>query len=359
MWQLNSASTSTAILASRSVRSWPLSGGEVAVLPCQRIEAQLAPAMLSPRICTQRSVNNLKPDSRDGEIAAFSKGRINMTISNEREKRNEVESDGLDNFSPEQIGRKPGAFGGARLLKFVDGHFVTREGEEIGPDKELVVLGLNKVVQKFVGRKLLDTIIVPDGENVPNLKEMNDAAPREEWGVDLNNNPVGPYTLVLVLKLINGLTLDRFAFITTSVGGSIAIGDLSDKTRIMRRFRGPNVSPVVSLGVTTFRTSFGPKKRPDFRIVRWTRLSPEWLPGPDRRPPPPTPAIGRHEPVATATIAPVDQPAPAPAAATADVPAAAAQSAPALAAAGREEVTLGTPVDPPTLKEEMKDDLPF
>jgi hypothetical protein len=188
---------------------------------------------------------------------------------------------------------------------------------------------------------------------------MNDAAPREEWGVDLNNNPVGPYSLVFVLKLINGLTLDRFAFITNSVGGSIAIGDLSDKTRIMRRFRGPNVSPVVSLGVTTFRTNFGPKKRPDFRIVRWARLSSDVLPGPDRPTAAPTPAIGRHEPVASPTIAPVDQPAPAPAGATAAVPAAAAQSAPALAAAGREDVTLGTPVEPPTLKEEMEDDLPF
>jgi hypothetical protein len=283
-----------------------------------------------------------------------------MTISNESEKRNAVESDGLDNFSPEQIGRKAGAFGGARLLKFVDGRFVTREGEEIGPDKELIVLGLKKVVQKFVGRKLLDTIIVPDGEKVPNLKEMNDAAPREEWGVDLNNNPVGPYTLVLVLKLINAVTLDRFAFITNSVGGSMAIGDLSDKTKIMRRFRGPNVSPVVSLNVTTFRTNFGPRKRPDFRIVRWLTLSADVLPGPDRPTAVPTPAIGRHEPVAAPTIAPVGKPAPAPAAATpAAAPAAAATLAPALAATVREGVTLGTPVDPPTLKEEMRDDLPF
>jgi hypothetical protein len=283
-----------------------------------------------------------------------------MTTSNESEKRNEVESDGLDNFSPEQIGRKAGAFGGARLLKFVDGRFVTREGEEIGPDKELIVLGLKKVVQKFVGRKLLDTIVVPDSEKVPNLKEMNDAAPREEWGIDLNNNPVGPYTLVLVLKLINAATLDRFAFITNSVGGSMAIGDLSDKTKIMRRFRGPNVSPVVSLGVTTFRTNFGSKKRPDFRIVRWLTLSADVLPGPDRPSAAPTPAIGRHEPVATPTIAPVEKPSPALAAATqAAAPAAAAQSAFALAAAVREGVTLGTPVDPPTLKEEMGDDLPF
>jgi hypothetical protein len=135
-----------------------------------------------------------------------------MTTSNESEKRNEVESDGLDNFSPEQIGRKAGAFGGARLLKFVDGRFVTREGEEIGPDKELIVLGLKKVVQKFVGRKLLDTIVVPDSEKVPNLKEMNDAAPREEWGIDLNDNPVGPYTLVLVLKLDQRRDARSFCF---------------------------------------------------------------------------------------------------------------------------------------------------
>jgi hypothetical protein len=283
-----------------------------------------------------------------------------MTSNNESEKRNEVESDGLDNFSPEQIGRKAGAFGGAQLLKFVDGCFVTREGEEIGPDKELVVLGLKKVVQKFVDHKLLDTVVVPDSEKVPNLKEMNDAAPREEWGVDLNNNPVGPYKLVLMLKLINAATLDLFAFVTNSVGGSIAIGDLCDKCKIMRRFRGPNVSPVVSLGVTTFPTHFGPKKRPDFRSVRWLTLSADVLPGPDRRSAAPTPAIGQHEPVATSTIAPVEKPAPAPAAATqAAAPAAAAHSAFPLAGAVREGVTLGAPVDPPTLKEEMGDDLPF
>ena len=40
---------------------------------------------------------------------------------------------------------------------------------------------------------------------------------------------------------------------TNRVGGPIAIGDLSDKTKIMRRLNGPNVSPVVSFGVTNSR----------------------------------------------------------------------------------------------------------
>ena len=102
------------------------------------------------------------------------------------------ESDGLDSFSMEQIGQRTGAFGGARLLKYVTDHFVTREGEVIEPSREMIVLGLKKVVQKFVGQKLVDTIVVPDNEKMPDVAAMNEAAPREEWGTDLNGNPVGP-----------------------------------------------------------------------------------------------------------------------------------------------------------------------
>ena len=222
-----------------------------------------------------------------------------------------VESDGLSDFDLEQIGRKAGAFGGARLLKFVDGRFVTREGEEISAENELLALGLKKVIQKFVGRKLVETTVIPDGEKVPDLKAMNDAAPREEWGTDLNGDPAGPHVLVLVLKLINTATLDRYAFITNRVGGQIAIGDLSDKTKIMRKLRGPNVSPVVSLGVTTFKTKVGLKKRPDFRVVRWLALSPDVLPEP-KHPAAAAPAIEQQKAVAAPPVAPATPPTPEP-----------------------------------------------
>ena len=41
----------------------------------------------------------------------------------------DYENDGLSSFSLDQIGMQTGAFGGARLLRFVDGQYVTREGE--------------------------------------------------------------------------------------------------------------------------------------------------------------------------------------------------------------------------------------
>jgi len=42
----------------------------------------------------------------------------------------------------------------------VDGQYVTREGEVIEPNRELMVLGLKKVVQKFVGKKLVETTAI-------------------------------------------------------------------------------------------------------------------------------------------------------------------------------------------------------
>src|SRR5258708_36694264 len=117
----------------------------------------------------------------------------------------EEEDDGLATFSLEQLGQKVSAFGGARLLKFVSGNYVTREGETIDSNREFILLGLVKVVQKFVGKKLVDTIILPTRGKFPDIDKMNEAAPREEWGTDLNGKPVGPYVRVLVLKLLDAL----------------------------------------------------------------------------------------------------------------------------------------------------------
>jgi hypothetical protein len=219
--------------------------------------------------------------------------------------------DGFDDFDLEQIGQRTGAFGGARLLKFNTDKYVTREGDVVGQERRLICLGLVKVVQKFVQQKLVDTIIVPSGEAMPDVDEMNEKAPREEWGTDLNGNPVGPYVRVLVLKLIEEEpALARFAFVTSSIGGNIAIGDLSDKIKIMRRLHGPSITAIVSPQTTLFKTRFGVRERPHFEAVAWRKLGG---------------ASGGGEPLPPT----------------------------------KEPLTLGTSVAPPTLKEETQDEVLF
>jgi hypothetical protein len=256
---------------------------------------------------------------------------------------NEYEDDGLSSFSLDQIGMQAGAFGGARLLKFNDGQYITREGEVIEPSRELMVLGLKKIVQKFVGNKLVETKIVPDGEPAPDIKAKNEACPREEWRTDLAGNPTGPYVLVLALKMLDENTMDRFVFVTQSKGGGIAIGDLSDKVKIIRRIRNDNnIVPIVSCRSMNFpikRLNIV-KKRPDFRVLRFTKLgNGGGLPAPEA-PKPLAP------PTATATPS------------TSAPPASAAPTSSAQPSGS--PTSIGTPVAPTTLSEEMGGDtVPF
>jgi hypothetical protein len=75
--------------------------------------------------------------------------------------------------------------------------------------------------------------------------------------------------------LLDLKTMDRFTFATGTTGGRIAIGELRDKLVWMRRVRGPNVYPVVTLGDVFMKTRYGGRQRPHFQIVRWVRLGGE------------------------------------------------------------------------------------
>lgn len=255
----------------------------------------------------------------------------------------ENEDDGLGSFSPSQLGMKTGAFGGARILKFTKPTFTTREGEVIEPTRELLSLGLVKVVQKFVGKQLLETIPVGPRDDFPDVEAMNLAAPQAEWGIGLDGKPKGPYSRLLILKLLDLATMDRYAFITSSIGGSIAVGDLSDKCKIRRRLQGNNVAPIVTLGTTLFKTHFNPNdRRPDFKIVRWIELA--------------------GDPALTKPAAPLQlgsgaaAPAPTPGERAHTQLNAFAAAAPAVAP---EAAPIGKPLADPTLREELADEVPF
>jgi hypothetical protein len=274
------------------------------------------------------------------------------------------EDDGLGSFDLNQIGMSGGAFGSAQILKFDTDRYLTRAGQVIGPEQEPIALGLVKIVQKWVDGKLAEPpLVVPSGEQAPDVKAMNEAAPREEWGVDpYSGNPCGPYVLVLVLKLLNERTLDRYAFLSRSKGGAVGIGDFTDKCKFMRRLKGPDVVPVVSLRHVPWpiKRLKVVKQRPHFEVLRWIKLSDsggDQLPAPEAPPspkwvgppmPPPAPATPAAPPPAAA---PAASPTPPAAAKTPVV------EAPATAIGT--PIKLGETVSEPTLKEEMKDEVLF
>jgi hypothetical protein len=162
------------------------------------------------------------------------------------------------------------------LVKFTnEAVWVTRDGDELSADLELVAVDVGRVVQKWSDGQPVETIILQPHQKFPDVEEMNEKVPKKEWVEGPDGNLRGPWQAQHILYLLDPKTMDRFSFPTGTVGGKIAVRDLRDKTMWMRRLRGPNVYPVIVLSSTFMNTRFGGRQRPHFKIVRWVSLGAE------------------------------------------------------------------------------------
>jgi hypothetical protein len=104
---------------------------------------------------------------------------------------------------------------------------------------------------------------------------MNEKVPRKEWVEGPSGELRGPWQAQHVLYLLDVGPMDKYTFATGTTGGRIAIRELRDKLVWMRRLRGPNVYPVITLADKFMNTRFGGRQRPFFVIKRWVRLGGE------------------------------------------------------------------------------------
>jgi hypothetical protein len=181
--------------------------------------------------------------------------------------------DGFSGFNEEVEGSdrpQGGSVIQGTLIKFTsEAEWVTGNGEEMSRQRELIPIDIVRIVQKWVDGKPVETIIVPPGEKFPDVKAMNEAAPKSEWREDLNGNLVGPWQMQYLVYLLDAQSLDKFTFPTATIGGGIACRELADKVAWMRKYRGPKVSAVITLDDAFMNTRFGGRQRPHFNIVRW------------------------------------------------------------------------------------------
>ena len=158
---------------------------------------------------------------------------------------------------------------------------------ELPANLELVVVDIGRVVQKWKNQQPVETIVLGPGEKFPDVAKLNDACPRSEWREGPSGQPQGPWQAQHIAYLLDPKTMSRFTWPTGTVGGAIAIRDLVDKVKWMRKFRGANVFPVVTLADVHMNTRYGGRQRPHFEIVRWATFGPGGeaegaLPAPDR-----------------------------------------------------------------------------
>lgn len=186
-------------------------------------------------------------------------------------------ADDLDGYTDavEGIERSAGLglIKGSHLKFSTAGDWETPEGEMFDRDTKLLAQGFTRAVVKWpIGKgPPEETRIIPRGQPFPDIEAMNEAIPTTEWRQGLNGLQ-GPWQVQQAVVLVDPRDMSFYTFVTSAVGGFIAIRELADKVRAMRHWRGP-VSPIVTLGDMPMKTRFGERRRPHFCVVDWVRMS--------------------------------------------------------------------------------------
>jgi hypothetical protein len=152
------------------------------------------------------------------------------------------------------------------LVKFADGHFFIDKSTEAADDREMAVVGVVTLWIKWVGNKP-DPRVTQPGQRHPDRDEWGDLDP-EAWEAGLDGKPKDPWQDTRYLYLVDPRTGEELTLTTASAGGRKAIADLKNQIANVRQAH-PAAIPIVRLECGTWKTRFGPKPKPLFRVIGW------------------------------------------------------------------------------------------
>jgi hypothetical protein len=267
------------------------------------------------------------------------------------------------------------------LLKWneVDG-YLDRDG--VPPvEGPYLLWAMEQGYQRWKDQTVVDEII---DKPLPDLEQLNAAIPKSEWETGLDGQPRPPYSQQRAVYLLNPNDGQFFTLMNSTVGMKMLWESLAERWEVMRHLRGADVIAVVNLATRPFRTAkWGIKYRPDLKILEWRkprggggdRLAGPVAPTPQLPPPSSAPSASSGPPAPAAqTSRPTPAPVPMPGASTsphappppprsasppAPPPPPPARPAPSAEQKTTDGLAFLDQVKPPTLREELNDDLPF
>jgi hypothetical protein len=180
-------------------------------------------------------------------------------------------NDHRDGFSDPNYGGARSVIRGSKIKFTNDAHWLA-DADEVDPEREFLVVQIDRVRQKWLDQRPVVTEVLQPNE-APNIEALNEAAPKEEWR-DRFGKPEGPWQFSYVAYLLDPATMGAFTYPTATTGGYLAIDALKDATVRARMLQGANYFPVVTLGHVHMNTAFGGRERPELVIKRFVPIGP-------------------------------------------------------------------------------------
>jgi hypothetical protein len=157
------------------------------------------------------------------------------------------------------------------LAKFVDRQW-TLEEEPISPDEKFLVLAIKKAAQHWENGRVVEEVVEPN--ELPDIKAKNEDIPEETWELGADGiTRQAPWSIAAAVYLLRL----RDALLCTSInktgGQHAAANSLRSRIEWMSALKHETMWPVVTLGSKLHSRQFK-KYRPDFIILdgEWRRF---------------------------------------------------------------------------------------
>ena len=159
-------------------------------------------------------------------------------MANDVEKKPEDELcnlDGFDGFTDEAEGEDEDQdqFVGGRVIQGTRINFtneaiwVDAAKEKLPSDLELIVFDIGRVVQKW-GKDNLPSgppITLEPNQKFPDINALNEKCPKNEWRERFGKLE-GPYQAQYVVYLWDPVTMNKYTWPTSTIGGHICVADV-------------------------------------------------------------------------------------------------------------------------------------
>jgi hypothetical protein len=157
-----------------------------------------------------------------------------------------------------------------QLIRCNDGRwFYSKEGTPVEPGARFLAAGTLATLVRWQNGQPTEVLTKQSGEPLPAVDDLNSQIDESEWELGLDGKPRPPWQAQRLVYLVNTTTYSKVTFVTSSFGGARAIADLRDAIETRRRLYGDGAVPVVEPVSTPWKTRFGVKVRPAFKIVGW------------------------------------------------------------------------------------------
>jgi hypothetical protein len=152
-------------------------------------------------------------------------------------------------------------------VKFKDGSYFSYSDEIDVRGRAFIVLDRINGWQKLAKETPPEYLMQKAGEARP----LQPRVDKKHWPKNLNGLPEHPWKWTHYLYLLDATTGEIMTFWTNTVGGDIAVGQLTDQIALMRRVR-PDAVPVVALEAKNMPGAYK-KPRPHFQLLGWKTRS--------------------------------------------------------------------------------------